>query len=357
MSSPHLTAPGSYRPLVDHWGAFPKLAAEHMPSPSLLLIDARVAKLHPKVARAAEKAADQVVALRAGERAKSVDSLDRLVRAGLTLPRSGALVCVGGGTLGDLATVAAHLLKRGVRLIHVPSTLLAAVDSSVGGKGALHAGTPPVKNALGVFHYPDACWVCPELFQTLSPRQLREGAIEAWKMVACVSEPLWHQYREQPPSLEHLVRDARALKADVCEKDPYEIEGLRRVLNFGHTFGHVIESVTHFGVSHGDAVGLGMLCALDVGRALGVTDEVVAVEVEEGLHEGPGVLGRKALAKALAKARLPEVDALLAADKKAGAKGELKMVLLRGLGDAPVLPVSGALWRELWPFWIEGKRP
>ena len=354
---PTSTAPGSYRPLVDHWGTFPALTRARLPEPALVVLDERVARLHPAVVKAVKRAA-AVIQLRAGEGAKSMASLDRIIRASTLLPRSGALVCVGGGTLGDLGTVAAHLIKRGVRLIHVPTTLLAAVDSSVGGKGALHSGgKQPVKNALGVFHYPHECWVCPELFETLAPKQLREGGIEAWKMAASLAEERWLAYRQETPALEQLIRDARAIKARVCEEDPYEQEGIRRVLNFGHTFGHVIESVTHFKVSHGDAVGLGMLCALDVGQALGATSEDLAEEVEEGLDTGAGVLGRQALAKALSAASTGAVEALLGADKKSVKSGELRMVLLRALGQADVLPVPRDTWRQLWPAWRKGVRP
>jgi 3-dehydroquinate synthase len=352
------TAPGSYQPLVDHWGPFPELAAARLPEPALVLIDERVAKLHPRVMKSLKPRAAAVVSLRAGENAKTMGTLDRVVRAANALPRSGAVVCIGGGTIGDLGTVAAHLIKRGVRLLHVPTTLLAAVDSSVGGKGALHSGGQrPVKNAIGVFHYPTECWLCPELFATLKPKQLREGAVEAFKMVITLSEERWLQYRNEAPEQEQLIRDARALKAKVCAEDPYEHEGLRRVLNFGHTFGHVIESVTRFSVSHGDAVGLGMLCALDVGLELGVTVEQVAEEAEEVLLGNAGVLGRGALAEALADARLAEVEGLLAADKKTDRPGELRMVLLREPGRSEVRPVPREVWRRLWPAWRKGARP
>jgi 3-dehydroquinate synthase len=298
--------------------------------------------------------------LRAGEGAKTLDALAKVLSAGMSLPRSGTLIAIGGGTIGDLCTVAAHLLKRGVRLIHVPTTVLAAVDSSVGGKGAVHAGVRGgmlVKNAAGVFHYPDECWICPELFETLAPRAHREGATEAWKMVACLAPTWWKAYRREAPELERMIRDARLIKDAVCQADPYELVGPRRVLNFGHTFGHVLESLTKFRVSHGDAVGLGMLCALDVGRALGVTPERVAAEVERGLSEGPRILGRGALAKALGRAQVPAIESLLKADKKAGAAGALRMVLLRQIGDAPIQPVEASTWRPLLRAWREGVRP
>ena len=266
---------------------------------------------------------------------------------------------MGGGTVGDLSTVAAHLLKRGVKLIHMPTTLLAAVDSSQGGKGALdvHAGRHPVKNAAGVFHYPFECWLGEELFTSLSAAQLREGGIEAWKMVACLDAALWSRYRAAPPPLPQLVRDARRLKADVCEKDPYEQGGLRRVLNFGHTFGHVLESLSGLALAHGDAVGLGIYCALDVGRRVGVTSDPLAREVERGFEEGPGLLGRDGLAKALGRWAAPRLAELLGADKKATRAGELQMVLLAQLGAAVVQAVPAQAWRSLLEAWRSGARP
>jgi 3-dehydroquinate synthase len=268
-------------------------------------------------------------------------------------------LAVGGGTIGDVATVAAHLLKRGVRLVQAPTTLLAAVDSSLGGKGAvdLSVGGNVVKNPAGVFHYAEEAWICPELFSTLSDSQRREGAIEAWKMVASLDAALFRRYVRQAPTLEKLIKDARRLKESICAQDPYEQTGLRRVLNFGHTFGHVLEGLSRFKLSHGDAVGLGMLCALDVGRLLGVTPEKVALQVEEALERGPGVLGRERTAALLRRAALSDVTALLAADKKAGKAGELRMVLLTAIGAFDVRDVSEPEWRRLWPAWKQGLRP
>jgi len=355
-----MSAPGAFLPLRDLWAPFERVAADRLPDDALVVIDARVAALHRRVAARCRRQARVVLTLRAGEGAKTLGALARVLAAGMPLPRTGTLIAVGGGTVGDLCTVAAHLLKRGVRLIHVPTTVLAAVDSSVGGKGAVHAtarGGLAVKNAAGVFHYPSECWICPELFATLSPRAHREGATEAWKMVACLAPGLWRGYRRRPPALERMIRDARRLKDAVCRGDPYELKGPRRVLNFGHTFGHVLESLTRFRLSHGDAVGLGMLCALDVGRALKVTPEAVALEVEEGLAEGARILGRGALAKALGRAPAGAVAELLRADKKAGAAGALRMVLLRRLGDAEVHPVETRTWRPLLGAWRRGARP
>jgi 3-dehydroquinate synthase len=246
-----------------------------------------------------------------------------------------------------------------VRLVQVPTTLLAAVDSSLGGKGAvdLILRGRVVKNPVGVFHYADEAWICPEIFTTLSDAQRREGAIEAWKMAVCLDGPLFRRYARKAPALDKLVKDARRLKEGVCSQDPYEQTGLRRVLNFGHSFGHVLESLSRFKLSHGDAVGLGMLCALDVGRAMGVTPASVAEEVEQALHRGPGVLGRDRIAALVRRAPLGDVVELLAADKKAGKSGELRMVLLTGIGAFEVREVSEPTWRSLWPAWKQGLRP
>jgi 3-dehydroquinate synthase len=351
--------PGAYRPANDRWGTFKRLSAS-LPEGSLAVVDRRVARLHPTLLPALKARAPRaIVQLTGGEVAKTFEALEQVLAAGLSMPRSGTLLAIGGGTIGDVCTVAAHLLKRGVRLVQVPTTLLAAVDSSLGGKGAVDMTLRGnvVKNPVGVFHYAEEAWLCPELYASLSETQLREGALEAWKMVASLDAELFRAYARRAPSLERMVKDARRLKESVCAKDPYEHEGLRRVLNFGHTFGHVLESISRFELSHGDAVGLGMLCALDVGRALGVTPDDVAWRVEDALHQGPGVLGRERTAELLQRAKIKDVVALLAADKKAGSAGQLRMVLLTGVGTTVVRDVSEQEWRAVWPAWTRGERP
>lgn len=351
--------PGAYRPARDRWGAFAKLAAG-LPEGSLVVMDRTVARLHPAALAALKARAPRgLVLLAGGERAKTMRSLEQVLLAGTAMPRSGTLLAVGGGTIGDVATVAAHLLKRGVRLVQVPTTLLAAVDSSLGGKGAvdLEVDGRVVKNPAGVFHYADEAWLCPEFFGTLSDAQRREGATEAWKMAACLDERLFRRWAREAPAQDALVRAARRMKEAVCAQDPYEQVGIRPVLNFGHTFGHVLESLSRFRLAHGDAVGLGMLCALDVGRVLGITPDAVAEEVEAALERGPGVLGRKAVARFARRAEAREVAHLLAADKKANAQGELRMVLLRAVGDWTLHTVHPDVWRALWPAWSRGERP
>ena len=327
-----MSAPGSHRPCADSWGALPALAAKLDPA-AVWLVDAKVARLHP----AFLKLIPAPVRVTAGEQLKSLAALERLAPRLLKLRRGGTLVAVGGGTVGDFATVAAHVLKRGVELIHVPTTLLAAVDSSVGGKGALNVGE--VKNALGVFHYPARTLLCPELWQTLSPAQHREGHAEALKMAVCLDAAVWKRWSRHAPDTLELVRTSRRLKARVCAKDPYERSGLRTVLNFGHTWGHVIESLSGFRVRHGEAVALGMLKALDAGCALGVTPTVLAAQVEHVLATQAGA-SRKRLAAVLGNHPAKKLAALLAADKKSVGKG-VRLVLLQRPGQARLVDWKG----------------
>jgi len=351
--------PGAFRPGVDRHGTFAR-AARSLPQGALVVVDARVARLHPGVLPALQARAPRaIVKIAGGESAKTLNVLERVLIAGASVPRSGALVAVGGGTIGDLATVAAHLLKRGVALHQVPTTVLAAVDSSLGGKGAVHVSVRAraVKNLAGVFHSPVACWICPEFFTTLTEAQRREGAIEAWKMALTLDAKRAGDWARRPPALPRMVREARALKEAVCLADPYERTGLRQVLNFGHTFGHVIESLSRFRIRHGEAVGLGMLCALDVGRTLGLTPSALADDVEDLLLTRAHVRPRGDMARLFQRATPRELLSLLAADKKVDANGDLVMILLTSPGHTRAVPVAPARWRGCVEAWRRGVRP
>ena len=306
--------PGSYVKCRDVSGRFDELAAR-LEGPALAIADARVLKLHPHVGKALRAQGVTVLAVRAGEAAKSLRVLERLTRDAVSLPRSLTLLAIGGGTIGDLATVFAHTFKRGVkRFIQVPTTLLAAVDSSVGGKGAVNVAG--AKNVLGVFHAADEAWLCAELFETLSESQRREGRIEAWKMVVTLDARTFAKWSRFTPPDAEIIRVSRALKHGIVQRDPYETKGLRVVLNFGHTLGHVIEALSKYRVRHGEAVGLGMLYALDEGVRRGVTPRDVAAQVERALPLPKHA--RASLEKWTAPRFAKDTQRLLAADKKAG---------------------------------------
>jgi 3-dehydroquinate synthase len=327
-------APGSFRPPADRWGTAAQLLRQVEPR-AVFLVDARVARLHPKLMRAiATTRPRKVMRVKASEELKSLKALGEVLEVLAPLPRGSLLIAVGGGTVGDLAAVAAHLARRGLRLWQMPTTLLAAADSSLGGKGALNLAG--FKNSAGVFHYPERTLLCPELFDTLPELRWREGALEALKLELCSSRrPSWPASWRRELS---WVRRARKQKAERCAADPYEQNGVRAVLNFGHTFGHALEAVSGFALPHGEAVGLGILCALDVGVTLGVTPVAIAQEAEALLERVQGQ-ARTRLAKWLGRTTRGELERLIRADKKATA-GAVRMILLRGLGQPVVHEVA-----------------
>jgi 3-dehydroquinate synthase len=346
-------APGSHRPRRDRWLGAGEVSAA-IPAGALVLIDARVARLHPLLVPRKTR----TVELPGGESAKSMRALSRVLAAGAGLPTRATLVAVGGGTIGDLGTVAAHLLRRGLRLVHVPTTLLSMVDSSVGGKGALNVRCDgvPVRNAAGVYHYASETWLCPDVLATLARRRWTEGRVEALKMFACLDAGLWRKHSDPRQPIADLIRDAREVKGAVCRRDPYEQSGARRVLNFGHTWGHALEAQSRWRLAHGAAVGLGMLCALDVGRQLGVTPPRVAEEIEEVL-DSTAAVRRQDLARWLEGIDAGELVRSLRADKKAVAPSALIMILVPRLGQAVVQQVEHAVWKRCLPSWRRGRRP
>jgi 3-dehydroquinate synthase len=343
-------APGSFVPCVDRWGRFEELLPS-LEGPCFAIADERVLRLHPQLVRGLKRV--PTIALRAGEGAKSLKTLERLAAAAVTVPRRSTILAIGGGSIGDVAAVFAHLHKRGARLIHVPTTWLAAVDSSLGGKGAVNVAG--LKNALGVFHAPAEGWLCLEVFSTLTPAQLREGQAEAFKMALTLDERTWRTWRLARPDATSLIHTSRTIKTSVCVKDPYEQFGLREVFNFGHTLGHVVESVSHYRVRHGEAVALGMVCALDLGRALGVTPEKVAQDVEPALPMAEGARAR--LAAVLSRTSPTEVAALLLGDKKGATKTHTRFILLERPGKWTAREVANQAWRALFSAWRKGARP
>ncbi len=342
--------PGALGETVDSWGPATSFF-ESEPLPLWVVADAKVLRLHPKLKRALSR--HSVIGLTASERVKSMTVVEQLTVWARHMPRNGTVVALGGGTIGDLTTVFAHLHKRGVHLIQVPTTLLAAVDSSVGGKGAVNV--KGVKNALGAFHQADSCWLCPELWQTLKASQHQEGYTEAVKMAATLDADLFSNWAKTLPDEQTLVKEARRLKQHVCELDPYERKGIRVVLNFGHSFGHALETLSHYKVPHGEAVALGMVCALDLGVHLGVTAPEVRQQVQSALPMSKTIRFR--LAKVLKQYSLKSIAALLQVDKKNERQGQLKMVLLQDVGRWTTRDVSQSEWAPLLALWKKGVLP
>ena len=216
-----------------------------------------------------------------GERYKHLASVskiyDALIRAGAD--RGSAIVAVGGGVIGDTAGFAAATFLRGISLVQVPTTLLAQVDSSVGGKvGVNH---PLGKNLIGAFHQPSVVIIDPLLLRTLPRREFRSGLYEVVKYGVIASRPLFDRLvtatraivARDPEALVPAIVESVRIKADVVSKDERE-GGLRRILNFGHTVGHALEAVTRYRrFRHGEAIAYGMLAAADLAVARGALAE------------------------------------------------------------------------------------
>jgi 3-dehydroquinate synthase len=207
---------------------------------------------------------------------RTVEALCRkLTRAGAD--RKSLLIAVGGGVVGDVAGFVAASYLRGVALVHVPTTLVAQVDSSIGGKTGVNL--PEGKNLVGAFYPPRLVVIDTDLLRTLPERQFRSGIAEVIKygviadaeLFAYLEQNMEKLLRKDRDALEYLIPRCVEIKADVVSRDERE-SGLREILNFGHTFGHALESVTKYRrYLHGEAVAWGMIAAALVGRELGIT--------------------------------------------------------------------------------------
>lgn len=210
----------------------------------------------------------RVVLFAASEANKRLSALEdlagKLVRAGAD--RGSVLVAVGGGVTGDVAGFLASIYMRGIPHFQVPTTLLAQVDSSIGGKTGVDL--PEGKNLLGTFHQPDAIWMDPRFLETLPAEEFRQGMAEIIKTAMIGDAPLWEYLEEHKEalarrdreSLERVIGACCRLKARVVEADERE-GGARRVLNLGHTVGHALEKISDYRVRHGDGVAAGMVAA------------------------------------------------------------------------------------------------
>jgi len=223
-----------------------------------------------------------------GERYKNLNTvariLDALVKA--QADRSTVIVAVGGGVIGDMVGFSAATYLRGLPIVHVPTTLLAQVDSAIGGKTGVNH--PLGKNLIGSFHAPSLVVADPVVLETLPRREFRAGLYEVIKYGVISDPTLLDRIRDSVTAIFNRDGDAVAplvaascrIKAQVVSADERE-SGLRRILNFGHTVGHALEAVTKYKqFRHGEAIGYGMLAALAIGVARGVTPKSLYEEVE-----------------------------------------------------------------------------
>jgi 3-dehydroquinate synthase len=248
---------------------------------AVLITDENVEMPHAvAVARSLAQAAVQVdlVVVESGEQSKSVATATALWEKLLSLgaDRKTVVVAIGGGVVGDLAGFIAATFARGIRFLQVPTTLLAQVDSSVGGKVGINL--PAAKNMVGAFLQPMGVLVDTDTLQTLDRREYRAGLGEVVKYGVILDAEFFDYLQANTTGLiardrdvlQHVIARCCRLKADVVEKDEREVTGLRAVLNYGHTFAHALETLTGYGeLLHGEAVSIGMSCAARLAERLG----------------------------------------------------------------------------------------
>jgi 3-dehydroquinate synthase len=269
-----------------------------------------------------------------GEDSKSWAQLQALTERLLELgvERSDSILAFGGGMVGDLAGFAAAILKRGCSYVQVPTSLLAQVDSSVGGKTAINAAAG--KNLMGAFHQPAAVLIDPSTLDTLPQRELRAGYAEVVKY-GLIGDPDFFDWCEAEATTLlagddaarlHAIETCVRAKAAIVAEDEMETTGRRALLNFGHTFGHAIEAETGFGMLHGEAVAVGMVLAFRLSAERGLCGDEEAQRVAAHL-EAAGLPTR------LESASAERLVQRMAGDKKASG-GQVPFVLTRGIGQA-----------------------
>jgi len=330
-----------------------------LPRPRIaVLTDTTVERLHGATLRAGLAAAGisaSVLALPPGEATKGWAGLERAVEWLLAerVERDDVVAGFGGGVIGDLAGFAAAILRRGVRFVQLPTTLLAQVDSSVGGKTGINS--PAGKNLIGAFHQPSLVLADTAVLDSLPGRDWRAGYGEVVKYGLLGDADFFAWLEAHGPALAagdpvlraEAVRRSVAMKAAIVARDETET-GERALLNLGHTFGHALEAATGYSdrLLHGEGVAIGCMLAFDLSARMGlcpqedpsrVAAHLAAMGMRTRLAEIPGPL--------------PDADALMALmaqDKKVRA-GRLRLVLAQGIGHALVTDaVDPALIRQVW---------
>lgn len=314
---------------------------------AFVLTDETVMRLHRAALDAAVAPAGITLdwnALRPGEQTKTFSVLEGVLDwlLGAGADRGDVLVAFGGGVIGDMGGLAASLMKRGMKLVQVPTTLLAQVDSSVGGKTAVN--TPRGKNLVGAFYQPHLVIADTALLATLPARELRAGYAEIVKY-GLINDPAFFDWLAvhgsevlalEPAAIARAVATSCAAKAAIVAADETET-GVRQLLNLGHTFGHALEAANGYApdLLHGEAVALGMALAFRFGVAEGLTPPDDAARVGDVLAaSGLAVTLKGRTSEAFAASRLA---ALMQQDKKARG-GRVPLILARAIGKAYVHP-------------------
>lgn len=309
----------------------------------VLIIDENVYKFHNDYLKKVFKNYQNKVKyyiLKPGENSKSYKELNKIYSFLIEneFGRDSIIAAIGGGVTGDLAGYAAATYMRGIQLIHIPTTLLAAVDSSIGGKTGINFEKK--KNMIGSFYQPDLVLIDTNFLSTLPEKEVTSGIGEVIKYAfladedffSYVNENLQKIYNKDEKVLEEIIYRSALIKASVVSDDEKEL-WLRKILNFGHTFGHAIESLLNFKIKHGEAVITGLICALYLSNKI-------------------GAINKKELNKFLLlpqKINLPKISASINAEKiynlmkldKKSRNGKINFVLTSGIGKTLINVEAG----------------
>lgn len=311
---------------------------------ALIVSDSNVFPIYGQRVKASLENAGFVVkefVFAAGEGSKQISTVCQMYQALAEndFTRTDFIVALGGGISGDMGGFAAATYLRGIDFLQVPTSLLAQVDASVGGKTGVDL--PFGKNLVGAFHQPMAVLADPDTLHTLPEHFFRDGMGEVIKY-GCIADSTLFAELESGTGMEDLERvlvRCVSCKRDVVEEDTQDT-GRRMILNFGHTFGHALEKLHDFqGLTHGEAVGIGMVMACRVGERLGVTQQGTADRVE----------------KVLARYGLPTQDQFhweqvvdaTALDKKSDG-AVLRLILLSRIGESLIYPITREELKHLW---------
>lgn len=329
--------------LLDHIG---EQAASVLPGRTAVLVtESNVAPLYAKrVEQSLQKAGFTVfcLTLPAGEQTKCLTQLGILLEffAKKKLTRSDAVFALGGGVIGDLAGFASAVYLRGVRYVQIPTTLLAAVDSSVGGKTAVDLRSG--KNLAGAFHQPEAVYCDPETLKTLPQTVFSDGCAEVVKYAILAGDPLYTMLTDpEKADWTAVITECVSVKRDYVQQDEFD-NGARMFLNLGHTVGHTIEQASAFAISHGSAVAVGTVLAAKLSAKLGLCDPSLPQEIAE-------LERRYGLPTASPFPMETLLESMLSDKKRAGSV--IRLILPKRIGQCCIheCPVSDlpALWENI----------
>ena len=258
--------------------------------------------------------------------------------------RHSMLIGIGGGVIGDMTGFAASTYMRGIRYVQVPTTLLAQVDAAIGGKTGVDYAL--VKNVVGAFYQPVLVYSNINLLKTLSDRTYRAGIAEVVKCGIIDDKKLFSYVEKNRAdilnqsrhSLLKIVYDSSRIKTKFVEKDEKEITGIRMLLNFGHTFGHAIESFTHYKILHGEAVGIGMIIAAKISCILDLCKKDVPEKIEHVIRD-------MELPVSIKNLDIQHLNKSINYDKK-GQAGKIALILLKDIGMPMVYKIDKKMLKK-----------